>query len=301
MACTLNTHDNARTCATAVTPVVNEKEKKKKKEVLSPRQFSMVVKFLLVDGGRVADVGADIETDVEGEVPAILLPPALSLSLVPGAAHVSPLLWDSGARVAAFGAYDRPQVPPHTSGTASQFWCAVAWLRLAWLTGGVLASSRCAVTASRVLRCSDSWRAAHHIAPVATDPIALPVCTLPLLPLSQRAFASGALSWLTWRCRAIPSADFVVWDEESKLCAIALPSSIRVFALTCVHIRIPLCPFACDDCSPWTVYPTSSAARSKRTGWQRLCARSIEWCPPCGPTRACSSPPTDRFAVVRPS
>jgi hypothetical protein len=63
-----------------VTPVVNEKEKKKKKEVLSPRQFSMVVKFLLVDGGRVADVGADIETDVEGEVSAILLPPALSLS-----------------------------------------------------------------------------------------------------------------------------------------------------------------------------------------------------------------------------
>jgi hypothetical protein len=61
-----------------VTPVVNEKEKKKKKEVLSPRQFSMVVKFLLVDGGRVADVGADIETDVEGEVSAILLPLSLS-------------------------------------------------------------------------------------------------------------------------------------------------------------------------------------------------------------------------------
>lgn len=138
-----------------VTPVVNEKEKKKKKDALSPRQFSMAVKFLVVDSGRVADTGADIDTDVEGEVlESLQSGPVIGLKYQP--------------------------IPP----------------------------------------------------PVRGDSKPSPPLLRFLVRGSQKIGRDGPYRPSTL---AIPSADFGVWDEESKLCAIALPSSIRVFSLSSIE------------------------------------------------------------------
>lgn len=51
-----------------VTPTVNKEKKKKPKDLASPRQQTLMVRFLLFDGGGVTDMGADIDTDVDGEV-----------------------------------------------------------------------------------------------------------------------------------------------------------------------------------------------------------------------------------------
>lgn len=76
--------------AITVTPVVNEKEKKKKKDQPAV-QINLLVKFFLVDQGRVADTGADIDTDVEGEVlEALESGPVIGLRYAPAAKVCTP-------------------------------------------------------------------------------------------------------------------------------------------------------------------------------------------------------------------
>lgn len=84
------------------------------------------------------------------------------------------------------------------------------------------------VRISQAHHSSASWCVERRTTPEEMDPTARPPCAQSFLLLLYLAHALTMMR----ACSEIPSANSVVWDEEGKLCAIALPSSTRVFTFT---------------------------------------------------------------------